>query len=283
LKKDMARPAGWAKILFSELIASTIIVFLGLASRVTTSLNLTAQALSTGAAYSVTVLLFDKISGAHVTPSITVALVLYELSVGKVHWIYVLYPVAQYAGAIVGVLLLSVLTGSLTLSGLGAPEIAAGVSDARGFGVETVSVFLISLVFVLTYALWDTKEMGDTTHERAASVWDTKEPRSNKEVRDTTHERAASVFFMVMGVVFSAGTINGANLSTTRYLALITLAGDAPSNWWIFVFAPVVGGLAAGLVAAGLVYLNTTRRVNVGIPLQQAGGRRRRRFVKDDV
>ncbi len=242
------RPS-WIKALVCEGLGATLLAFLALSSVANTGgspltgANLPAAAFGAGAGYFVPILLFTAYSGAHLNAATTLAYLLYDLvtrplfkqskrSGGRdgVRWLFLLYFPAQYVGALLGVLFVCFSSASRTLVGLGGPTLGAGVSDGRGFGVEVI----ISAVLVLT-VLW--LRLIETPTKTPPFI------------------TAFGILFAVIVLVFGTGTVSGAFLNPMHMLAVMTVAGAAPSNWWVWVWGPFVGAVAALAIALFAMWL----------------------------
>jgi aquaporin Z len=162
------------------------------------------------AAYSV-----GHVSGGHFNPAVSVGLAVS----GRFEWKKVLgYVIAQCLGAILAALLLIVAVGNTTL-GLGQTTVGA-------FGVIGALVMEALLTFLLVFV-----------------------------ILGTTCEQAAAGFAgLPIGLYLGAAQIvgipySGASLNPARSLGpALFVGGAALTDLWIFIVAPVVGGVLAALV-----------------------------------
>lgn len=162
------------------------------------------------AAYSV-----GHISGGHFNPAVSVGLAV----AGRFEWKKVLgYVVAQCVGAILAAVLLVVAVGGTTL-GLGQTTVGA-------FGVIGALVMEALLTFLLIFI-----------------------------ILGTTCEQAAVGFAgLPIGLYLGAAQIvgipySGASLNPARSLGpALFVGGAALTDLWVFIVAPLVGGVLAALV-----------------------------------
>jgi aquaporin-4 len=107
--------------------------------------------LSFGLAVATVVWNVAHISGGHVNPAVTIAM-LFARRITIVR--AVLYVVAQCAGAVAGAAALAVLTPVSLHGGLGTTTINAALSKEQGLGVEAVVTFVLVLT---VFACCDSK------------------------------------------------------------------------------------------------------------------------------
>src|ERR1051326_5711426 len=213
----------------AEVVGTFLLVFIGAGTA--TSLTLLLQsgtaagslsvALAHGLALLVAIYIIGKISGAHVNPAVTIALV----SVGKMNWVDgIYYVVSQLIGATLGALaILALNVPNLALStGLGAPGFASSIQPLQAAAVEALGAFILVLAVVST--------AGD---KRSPAGW------------------AGLVigFALTAGILVTGATTGGA-LNPARAFGpdlVLTLFGKS-ANWgqyWVYAVGPIVGGLVA--------------------------------------
>ena len=155
------------------------------------------------------------VSGGHFNPAVSVGLAIS----GRFEWGKVLgYVLAQCLGAILAALLLMLAAGGTSL-GLG--QTTAGIFGVGGALVmETLMTFLLVLIIL-----------------------------------GTTSDRAAAGFAgLPIGLYLGAAQIigipySGASLNPARTLGpAIFVGGAALTDLWIYIVAPLVGGILAALV-----------------------------------
>ncbi len=155
-----------------------------------------------------------NVSGCHINPAVSIAmLVSGKLSIAD----FIGYIVAQFAGATAGAAVLMALVGKE--SGLGANALYNG-SIGLSFLVEII------LTFVFVIAI-----LGVTSKIENSSV-------------------AGIVIGLTLTLVHILGiSFTGTSVNPARSFGpAILLGGDALSCVWVFIVAPLVGGVLAALV-----------------------------------
>ena len=224
-----------------ETVATMLVTALGLASVATAPAGLATvhHAFSEGGAYFFGFLVAVLVSGAHLNSAITLGMWLLDLIANRRlmrFWIYLLYFLAQYVGAVLGVLLVwAINNGTRTFPGLGAPVLGTVpviVTNGTGFAVEAILSGLLTFAFVFTYPMM----LASADKSRFHMPY---------------FIRALVLLFALIAFVFVGHTVSGAGLSPMRYLAVMTVAAGTgvPSNWWIWVFGPFAGGAVGALLA----------------------------------
>jgi MIP family channel proteins len=168
-----------------------------------------------GLALAIAVASLGHISGAHLTPAVTLGLAVNR----RFPWGYAPgYVIAQLAGAIAAAAVTWGLYGgqARAVAGLGAPVPAAGVSAGRVLAAEAVVTFVLVLVVV-------------------AVATDTRVPRGVAAI--------AIGAALAVAIVIS-GPVSGAGVNPARAIGPMILAGQF-SDWWAYLAAPVAGGVAA--------------------------------------
>ena len=164
---------------------------------------------------------FGPVSGAHINPAVTLGMLVarkIDTATAGVHW------VAQFAGAIVaaGLLKLFVSQWGVTdqTGSLGTNNYGVHISATGAFVLEVV----LTLLFVLTILL---------VTDRAA---------------------VAGAAGLAIGVALTAVhlvaiPLDGTSVNPARSLGpALFEGGDALSHVWLFILAPLVGGLLAALI-----------------------------------
>ena len=215
----------------AEFIGTFTLVFFGTGIAVVSGGGLVATALAFGLAIIASAYVIGSISGCHVNPAVSFAMVLDKRMDIKD---FVGYVIGQVAGAFAGTgLLYFVLnetvigTKSLGANGFDALS-AANISMAGAFVVEVV----LTLIFVYTI-LGVTK---DSTKSNVAPI-----------VIGLT-----LTFVHLLGIYLTGTSVNPA-----RSLApAVIQGGEALEQVWLFILAPLLGG---GIAAILFKYLNTEK------------------------
>jgi MIP family channel proteins len=193
-----------------------------------------AIALAHGLTIMVFAFAYGGVSGGHFNPAVTIGI----LAARAMRLVDAIgYIVAQIAGAIVGALLLRGVLGG-TATGLGTPKLA----EALHLGVTTVTItpgagFLIEavLAFFLVTVVLNTAV-------------------SN---RSTVFAPLAIGMTLTLNIIMG-GALTGAAFNPARALGPMIATGNL-DDAWLYVAAPIVGG-----IVAALVHLALTRLVHDG-------------------
>ena len=198
----------------AEAVGTMLLTLIACGIAVTSGVNLIATSLAFGlvivaAAYSI-----GNVSGCHINPAVSISLFV----AGKMTFKEcVCYIVSQVIGAFVGSLLLAVILGSF--SALGANGL---VGDTTIWGALLVEVILTFIFTTTILGVTDKKENGHVT---------------------------GIVIGLTLTLVHLFGLpFTGTSVNPARSLAPAVLQGGAAlTNVWIFILAPIVGAVLAGL------------------------------------
>ncbi len=219
------------KKFFAELIGTFILVFVGTGTVAfgngMEGIGHVGIALAFGlsivaAAYSI-----GTISGAHLNPAVSIAMFVNKRLNAKDLASYI---VAQVVGALLASSFLYFLVSNSGLSvdkvGLGQNALANGVTALGGFLFEAVASFIFILVIVTV----------------------TSESKGNAEI-------AGIVIGLTLVLMILVGlNITGLSVNPARSLAPALFIGDpALKQVWIFILAPIVGGILAAIVGDKLL------------------------------
>jgi MIP family channel proteins len=174
-----------------------------------------AVPLAGGIVLAIGVASLGHVSGAHFNPAVTIGLA----ANGRFPWRFVpAYLVAQLVGAVAAALLAWGFYGSQarSVAHLGATYPAPGASVASVLAVEAVVTFMLVLVVVSVA---------------------------------TDNRVPAGVAAMAIGAALAAailvsGPVSGAGVNPARSIGPMIAAGKF-TDWWAYVVAPLVGGIAA--------------------------------------
>lgn len=159
-----------------------------------------------------------NVSGCHINPAVSIAVWINKGMSGKD---FVCYLIAQFLGAIAGAAVLMALIG--TDMGLGANGLYDG-SIGKSLLVEVILTF----VFVLAV-------LGATSKAE------------NSKVAGLVIGGSLTLVHL-FGIFFTGTSVNPAR----SFGPALMLGGDALANVWVFIAAPLVGGVLAALVWKGL-------------------------------
>jgi MIP family channel proteins len=192
---------------------------------------------------------YGTVSGGHFNPSVTVAvLAAGTMRVGEAAG----YVVSQFAGGVLGALLLRAVLGG-TGTSLGTPDLAHNL----GLGATTLSVtpwagYVIEAVlgFFLSTVVLSTAVAGRAGNLAPLAIG------------------ATLIFNIIMG-----GPLTGAAFNPARAFGPMVATGNF-SDAWLYLTAPIVGALVAAILHAGLDRLTrgrmatNERRAAAGTPAE---------------
>ena len=154
-----------------------------------------------------------NVSGCHINPAVSIAMLL----TGKLSFKdFIGYIIAQYAGATAGTAVLWAIVGK---------EHGLGENGLFNGGVSISLVIELILTFVFVYAI-----LGVTSKKEYSSV-------AGIVIGLTL------TLVHVFGIHFTGTSVNPAR----SFGPAIFMGGDALSNYWVFVLAPIVGGVLAAV------------------------------------
>ena len=172
-----------------------------------------------------------NISGCHINPAVSLAMCLRSKMDVKD---CVLYIVAQFLGGFVGALLLYAIVGNHEVLG-----VANGGFGCNGYGelsnaqISMGGAFLTELILTFTFVL---AIIGVTSKPQYAPV-------------------AGLIIGLTLIVVHIVGIpLTGTSVNPARSLApAILKGGEALQQVWLFIVAPLLGGMLAALASGFLV------------------------------
>ena len=215
----------------AEFIGTLVLVLFGTGIAVVSGGDLVATALAFGLAIVACAYVIGDISGCHVNPAVSLAMLITKKMSTKD---FISYVVAQAFGAIVGTGLLFIIlkgtnigTASLGANGFGALS-ATNISMVGAALVEVI------LTFVFVYTI-----LGVTSDKKYAPV-------------------AGLVIGLTLTFVHLLGiNLTGTSVNPARSLApALFLGGEALKQVWVFILAPLVG---AALSACVYHFLNDAK------------------------
>lgn len=204
----------------AEFIGTFVLVFFACGTAAVVGCSATA-----GTGYLLTALAFGlvivamaysigNVSGCHINPAVSIAmLVSGKLSVKE----FIYYIVAQFAGATAGAAALMAFVGKE--SGLGANAL---------FKDEILSSILIEVILTFVFVI---TILGVTSKIENSSVAGIVIGLSLTLVH-------------ILGISFTGTSVNPAR----SFGPALFVGGDALSNLWVFIVAPLVGGVLAAIV-----------------------------------
>ena len=206
----------------AELVGTFVLTFLGCGAAVSLSCGVdTASVVGTAVAFGLAVVAMaytiGGISGFHINPAITLGVFLS----GKMSFKDCgLYMVFQIIGALLAAAVLCALAGCD--SGLGANALQEGISMQQGIIAEVV----LTMLFVLVVLGATSKTNGATGNFAGLAIG------------------LSLILIHLVGIHYTGTSVNPARSIGPALLA----GGQALTDLWIFIVAPLVGGALAALI-----------------------------------
>ena len=212
----------------AEFIGTMTLVLFGTGIAVLSGGNLVATSLAFGLAIVASAYVIGNISGCHVNPAVSLAM----LVSGKLNRKdFCFYVVAQVLGALLGTAILYLILSNTNIGTLELGANGYGSMSASGISLLGAIVTEIVLTFIFVYTI-----LGVTSDESKGSV-------------------AGIVIGLTLVFVHLLGIgLTGTSVNPARSLApAIFLGGTALKQVWVFIVAPLVGSVIASIV---FKYLN---------------------------
>lgn len=216
-----------------EFIGTAVLVLFGCGSAAIAggTLGTLGIALAFGLSIVAMAYVIGNISGCHINPAVSLAMLINKKMTVKE---FIFYVVAQVLGAILGIgILYGIMAASsdldVAVNGLG----ANGFGDVSSVGLNVWGAILVEIIltFVFIYTI-----LGVTSDENKSSV-------------------AGIVIGLTLAFVHIMGIpLTGTSVNPARSLApAIFLGGEALKQVWVFIVAPFIG---SALSAVTFKYLN---------------------------
>ena len=196
--------------------------------------NLVATSLAFGLSVVAMAYAIGKISGCHINPAVSVAMLINKrINIKE----FIVYVVAQFIGAILGAALLYAVFNQFTyrgssvinITGLGTNTFGV-VSDS---GITMIGALILEtvLTFIFCYTI-----LGVTSDEKNSSI-------AGLIIGLTL------TLVHLLGITFTGTSVNPARSFGPALMTAITGNGtEALSQVWLFIVAPVLGAIIAGLL-----------------------------------
>lgn len=217
----------------SELIGTMVLVLFGCGSAAIAGqmLGTVGIALAFGLSIVAMAYVIGDISGCHINPAVSIGMWIDGRLETKDLFAYIVF---QCIGAVIGIALLAVIInsapslGGYMATGLG--QNGFGSASSVGLGAVGAIVVEIILTFVFVFTV-----LGVTKKAENATV-------------------AGIVIGLTLAFVHIMGIpLTGTSVNPARSLApALFLGGQALQQVWVFILAPVVGAVIAGLLYKGL-------------------------------
>jgi len=217
----------------AELIGTMVLVLFGCGSAAIAGsvLGTVGIALAFGLSIVAMAYVIGDISGCHINPAVSIGM-----------WIdgrmktedLLLYIVFQCIGAIIGIAILAVIINSANLGGYMATGLGQnGFGSASSVGINVIGAIIteIILTFVFVFTV-----LGVTKKAENGTI-------------------AGIVIGLTLAFVHIMGIpLTGTSVNPARSLApALFLGGQALQQVWVFILAPIIGAVIAGLLYKGLI------------------------------
>lgn len=217
----------WKKYL-AELIGTFVLIFIGTGSAVVagTYIGFLGIALAFGLTVLVMVYAIGPISGCHINPAITIAMLVNGKIGSKDAAIYI---VVQCIGAILAsVLVLTIMTGfpgfNLATTGLG--QNGYGIASPGGYSMISGFIAEVVLTFIFLLVIFGATRKSAPPGFAGIPIG-----------------LALSVILLV------CIPITGASINPARSLGpALVVGGTALAQLWLFILAPIIGAVIAAFV-----------------------------------
>ena len=217
----------------SELIGTMVLVLFGCGSAAIAGsvLGNLGIALAFGLSIVAMAYVIGDISGCHINPAVSIGM-----------WIdgrletkdLLLYIVFQCIGAIIGSALLAIIINSApTLGGYMATGLGQnGFGTASSVGLNLIGAVIVEIILTFVFVF---TVLGVTKSEKTSAV-------------------AGIVIGLTLAFVHIMGIpLTGTSVNPARSLApALFMGGQALQQVWVFILAPVIGAVIAGLLYKGI-------------------------------
>lgn len=217
----------------AELIGTMVLVLFGCGSAAIAGqvLGNFGIAMAFGLSIVAMAYVIGDISGCHINPAVSIGMWIDSRMDAKD---LIMYIVFQCIGAIIGIAILAVIInsapslGGYSLTGLG----QNGFGSASSVGLDVVGAILVEIILTFVFVF---TVLGVTKKTENGIV-------------------AGLVIGLTLTLVHIMGIpLTGTSVNPARSLApALFLGGQALQQVWVFILAPVIGAVIAGLLYKGL-------------------------------
>jgi aquaporin Z len=217
----------------AELVGTFALVFVGCGSAVIAGSHIGYAGIAFAFGLTVLAMVYaiGPISACHINPAITLGI----LTIGKISVKDTIgYIIAQCLGAIIAAaVLLAVASGkvgySIALNGLGQNGYGAYSPDNYSLLACLIAEFVLTFLFLIV--------VFGSTHKKAPGGF-----------------AGLSIGFALVLIHLVGIPITGTSVNPARSLGpAVMVGGAALSQLWLFIVAPILGAVVAGLVWMGIV------------------------------
>lgn len=204
----------------AEFLGTLVLVLFGTGIAVVSGGDLVATSLAFGLAIVAEAYVIGNISGCHVNPAVSLAMLISK-KMSKKDFAY--YVLAQILGAIAGTAILFLILSSTNLGTISLGANYYGEMSANNISLiaTLITEIILTMVFVFTI-------LGVTSDDKYTSV-------------------AGIVIGLTLTFVHLIGIpLTGTSVNPARSIApALFVGGDAIKQLWVFIVAPLIGGAGA--------------------------------------
>ena len=217
----------------AELIGTMVLVLFGCGSAAIAGsvLGTLGIALAFGLSIVAMAYVIGDISGCHINPAVSIGMWIDGRLEAKD---LILYIVFQCIGAIIGIaLLVAIINSAPSLGGYVATGLGQnGFGSASSVGLDVIGAIIVEIILTFVFVF---TVLGVTKKAENAAV-------------------AGIVIGLTLTFVHIMGIpLTGTSVNPARSLApALFLGGQALEQVWVFILAPIVGAVLAGLLYKGL-------------------------------
>ena len=217
----------------AELIGTMVLVLFGCGSAAIAGsvLGTVGIALAFGLSIVAMAYVIGDISGCHINPAVSIGM-----------WIdgrmetkdLILYIVFQCIGAIIGIAILAVIINNANLGGYIATGLGQnGYGSASSVGLNVIGAIIVEIILTFVFVF---TVLGVTKKTENGAI-------------------AGIVIGLTLAFVHIMGIpLTGTSVNPARSLApALFLGGQALQQVWVFILAPIIGAVIAGLFYKGLI------------------------------
>ena len=215
------------KAAIAELIGTFVLVFFGVGTAVFTGGDLVATAFAFGLTVMVMSVTVGKVSGCHLNTAISLAMFLDKQIDAKK---FVLYVIFQIIGAVIaGALIVCLTMGYADMTFEAVRNMNLGANFVQGAGKAWVGILAeVILTFIFVLVVFGAT---DKAHQGVFS------------------EFAGFFIGLALAMVHLIGiNITGTSVNPARSIGMAIFSADYLGDVWIFIVAPLIGGVLAWLV-----------------------------------
>jgi len=212
----------------AELIGTMALVLIGCGSAVIAGkfIGFTGISFAFGLTVLAMVYAIGSISGCHINPAITIAMLVAGKIKGKDA---IFYVIAQCIGGIIGAGILWAIASGITgfsLASTGLGQNGFGAHSPAGYSLAACFIAEVVLTALFLFVIFG------STHDKAPKGF-----------------AGISIGFTLVLIHLIGIPITGTSVNPARSLGpAVFVGGDALAQLWLFIVAPIIGGIISALI-----------------------------------